>query len=56
MAIKRLLTSDEISKLEERSDYLMIYPDDEGEDYRGPDENKRFEVELSSRIQIDRDG
>ena len=37
MAIKRLLSKDEISKLKERSQFFTIDPDDEGEIYQHRD-------------------
>ena len=37
MAIKRLLSKDEISKLKERSQFFTINPDDEGEIYQHRD-------------------
>ena len=53
MAFKRLLSADDIKKIKEKSEYLTINPDVEGDDYRSADNDSHVEKEEVERSSID---
>jgi len=53
MAFKRLLSADDIKKIKEKSEYLTINPDVEGDDYRSTDNDSHMEKEEMEKQIID---